>query len=176
MRSCTWATDTLGAVVTMESRPLPLHAREEEGARVRHADAALPAHRFSRLLAGGSLGAVPLVERADGHEAAAQGDGACPHAEPIATELVERGLDAGVEDGARPVLQREAPGKLDRGEGSMGVQDVGGDLGAGIGVVDGVELVAARDAGAPVFSRASRAAAASSYVRGIMRVHMGYAP
>lgn len=125
-----------------------LRAREEEGARARHAETVLPAHRLTGLLAGDGLGAVGLVERTGGHEAAALADGVCPHAAPTTAELVERGLDAGVEDGAQPALQREAPGELDRGEASAGVHDVDGDLGAGVGVVDGVELVAARDAGA----------------------------
>ena len=127
---------------------LLLHAREEEGARARHAEAMLPAHRFSGLLAGDGLDAVGLVERADGHEAAALGDGVCPHAAPPAAELVERGLDAGVVDGGAPALEREPPGELDRGEAAVGVHDVGGDLGAGVGAADGVELVAAGDVGA----------------------------
>lgn len=75
-------------------------------------------------------------------------DGQQPHAEPTAAELAERGLDAGVEDGGAPALQHEAPGELDRDEAAVAVHDVGENPGAGVGVVDGVELVTVRDAGA----------------------------
>ncbi len=74
-------------------------------------------------------------------------DGQQLHAAPTLPDLGERALDARVEDGGAPALQREAPSELDRDEAAVAVQNVGGDLGAGVCVVDGVELVAMRDAG-----------------------------
>lgn len=128
--------------------PLVLHAGEQERARTGEAEAVLPSHGPAGPLARDGLRRVGLAERADRHETTAFRDGVCPHAAPPTAELIERGLDAGVVDGGAPTLQREAPGELDRDEAAVAVHDVGGDPGAGVCVVDGVELVAACDAGA----------------------------
>lgn len=53
----------------------------------------------------------------------------------------------------------------------MGVHDVGGDLGAGVGVADGVELVAARDAGASRVLVGVEGSDGLVVCEGIMRVH-----
>ena len=68
-------------------------------------EAVLAADGPAGLLADDLLGGVALVEGADRDEAAALCDGLGPHAATAATELLEGGLDARVEDGVGLAVQ-----------------------------------------------------------------------
>lgn len=81
---------------------------------------------------------MSLVEGTDGYEAAALRYRLGPHAPATATKLLEGGLYAGVEDGVRLAVEREAPLEPGDLEVARAVGHEEGDGGAGVRVVQRV--------------------------------------
>ena len=96
---------------------------------------------------------MALVEGADGHEAAALGDGPRPHAAPAPAQLIECGLYAGVEHGMGLSVEREAPLELSHAQIPRAVRHEKRDGGAGASVVKRVGILDVADGMAPRAAR-----------------------
>lgn len=131
-----------------------LDGGEQERAGAGEAEAVLAADGPAGPLARDLLGIAGLVEGAHRDEAAALCYGLGPHAEAAATELLECGLDAGVEDGVGLAVEREAP--LERGhpEAARAVRHEERDLRAGARVSEGVGRLYVADGMTPRAARA----------------------
>lgn len=118
-----------------------LGGSDQEGARAGEAETVRAADLLAGLLAHDALSGVVFIEHAHGHETTAMGYGLRPQAASTPAQLVEYGLNAGVEDGTALALQVEAPGEVLRRESSVPVRHETGYVVAGARIMDGVERV-----------------------------------